>query len=237
MTATMTDEKELAKLEAEAIAAEQKAQAIETSIVEGSTRAKAADLIAAEHEALQARALFDATAKLYTERAARSAEIDRVGEIGRYQRLIVERFGSHEGGIVAAFDDALAALTAMVTASVEHNDGLAEIASALRNLGELPSSIEPSDPLTMSGNVIRLADIDVTLAPIDVAELVADAAYRALEAAGQSTGKVAAITDTGPLISTDRAEAYGVAHGSTWGLSDQLRRIAKTVSDREASNV
>lgn len=155
MTATMQrdelDEARTAVLEAEAAVA-----TTEEAILSGAKGVGAADLLAAERTADEARNVLATALDLRGRRDAREAEAIRVARLAEMRDLIRDRFGAHEGGIVEAFDAAVAALGTLAAKVDDHNVALGFDAHGAAHLG-LPA--DSRTPLGLSDELRRTARI------------------------------------------------------------------------------
>jgi hypothetical protein len=215
---------------------------VERALLDGEPNATAADLVDAEDALERERRILDRGSEIDRQRAATVAEAARLARCAEIDKLIRTRYGKHEGDLLDRFDEAVGVLVALVETAEAHNSDLADLVAEIHQLGDLPRStsyeLPPSTSYEVSEATIRVRTPDVVVEPIGIEALIAEAAHRAIVAAGNqptSSLSTAAGLFTDPALSA----YYGVpnrADGAAQpvGTSDRIRRTARLVADRDS---
>jgi hypothetical protein len=211
-------------------AAEAEAARLESLVADGDESVELDDIIAAEQQSRWARL----KAKGLKARRERAAERHRLEQLANYRRLIIERFGEHDGDVLAAFDDAVAAVDRLIAKAVEHNEAFHEISEGLLLV---LTEDDGDDVVVQRGSQIHLPRQDVFLSPLDAGGLVAEAARRALIGRRQPTKTISGgqVTQLAEHHVAER-RAYRLDVGDLYGDSDRIRRVARLVAERAAAD-
>lgn len=225
---TTTEPDEIAEATARVQSAERDRADIEERLIEGDAGVRTADLLAADDEVAQARAALAMAEDVRRRRDERQAEQERERKRKELNELIRTSYGKHEGDILDTFDAAREALAALVAAVAGHNSDLHDLGELLRAAGGCGREI------VQQGDSVRLTRQDVTIAPLDAATLCAEAAVRALSAAGAPAGNLAKMSSTTQPGTHERI-AYGdLIRDGIVGPTTQLRRLVSKIEERDA---
>jgi hypothetical protein len=207
---------------------------VERALLDGELDATAADLVDAEDALERERRILSRGSEIDRQRAVTAAEAARLARCAEIDTLITTRYGKHEGDLLDRFDEAVGVLVALVETAEAHNSDLHDLVAEIHQLGELP----PSTSYEVSEATIRVRTPDVVVEPIEIEALIAEAAHRAIVAAGsQPTGSLS--TAAGLFTDPALSAYYGVpnrADGAAQpvGTSDRIRRTARLVADRDS---
>lgn len=221
-------EEEILAVQTAAAEAEAEAHRLESAIENGDLSVELDDIEAAARAGRKERLRAKGLRALRQRALARR----RQEQLADYRRLIVERFGEHEGDVLGAFDEAVSATDRLISKVVEHNDGFHEIRDALIALVSDDDGDEFGE-IRQGAQQIHLPRADVFLSPLSVDGLVAEAVRRALMERGQSTRSIAggSVTRLAEHHRNER-DVYQLDVGDLLGESDRLRRTARLVAQR-----
>lgn len=184
-------------------------------------------------------------ARLRAQRAGRRALRDREEvRAGRLADLVgpgalEARFAGLHGRVLTGFDAVVEAVAALSDAVADVNGDLQSVVEQLPHLEPIPPHVR-SAVGTSGRGFVRLSELDVQLDPLDLVALVADAAWRAVEADPRAdpvavrsfaeSGRVRQSTERGNAV-VDAMVARSERDDRFLGTVDWVRRVAAELGE------